>query len=164
MVSWFIKKVLVNNPNARVITNSGVGSKLDEVGISYTLLQGRSIENINGVLIEAFDCKHEEIFEEIGQVQNTGYFIAEKLFYPGDAFCNPEKAVDVLAMPVGGPWCKISDAIQYVLTVKPRVAFPVHDGMFQKDKIGGSHRVPGNVLPEKGIGFVAMNEGDEKEF
>ncbi|MFO0718931.1 MAG: MBL fold metallo-hydrolase [Candidatus Paceibacterota bacterium] len=125
------------------------------------MVEGRANTDINGVTIEAFDGKHEEIFLEIGQVQNTGYFIDNTLFYPGDSFHNPEKPVDILALPVAGPWCKISDAIRYALAVKPKKAFPVHDGILQKDRIGSSHKVPEKVLAENGIEFVIMNEGDE---
>lgn len=159
-----LKEVLKNNPEAKVLTNSSVGKKLDEVSIAYSLLEGRDQTEIAGLVFEAFDCKHEEIFEEIGQVQNTGYFVDNKLFYPGDSFCNPEKPVDVLALPVAGPWCKIPDAIRYALEVKPKKAFPVHDGMLQTERIGGSHKVTEKVLMDNGIEFVIMNEGGEKEF
>lgn len=159
-----LKEVLKNNPEAKVLTNTSVGKKLDEIGVAYSLLERRSQTEVFGLTLEAFDCGHEEIFEEIGQVQNTGYFIDNKLFYPGDSFCNPEKPVDILALPVAGPWCKISDAIRYALSVKPRKVFPVHDGMLQTERIGGSHKIPEKVLIENGIEFIVMNEGDEKEF
>jgi L-ascorbate metabolism protein UlaG (beta-lactamase superfamily) len=132
------------------------------------LLRGRGkieITDAKGsVEIEAFDGKHEEIFEDIGQVQNTGYFISGKLFYPGDSFHIPGKAVDVLALPVAGPWCKIPDAIRYALAVRPKKAFPVHDGMLQPERIGGSHKIPEKVLTDAGIEFIVMNAGDEREF
>ena len=70
------------------------------------------------------DGKHAEIFEEYGQVQNTGYFIENKLFYPGDAYTEPGKVVDVLALPVAGPWCKSAEAIAYAIRVQPKKAFP----------------------------------------
>lgn len=159
-----LKEVLKNNPRAKVMTNAGVGKKLAEVGIGYELLEGRDKKEVMGLTLEAFDCKHEEIFEEIGQVQNTGYLVGGRFFYPGDSFCNPDRPVDVLALPVAGPWCKIPDAIRYALTVKPKKAFPVHDGMLQTDRIGGAHKIPEKVLIENGIEFVIMNEGDEKEF
>lgn len=159
-----LAEVLKHNPQARVITNTGVGKKLDEIGVPYEILEGGAQTEIQGVTIEAFDGKHEEIFEEIGQVQNTGYFIDNKLFYPGDSFYNPEKPVNVLALPVAGPWCKIADAVRYALAIKPKKAFPVHDGMLQKNRIGSYHKVPEKVLAENGIEFVIMNEGDEKEF
>ncbi len=70
----------------------------------------------------------------------------------------------VLALPVAGPWCKIADAIRYALKVKPKFAFPVHDGMLQKERVGGAHRIPDLVLAKNDIKFIAMNAGDEIEF
>lgn len=159
-----LQEVLKNNPNSKVITNIGVGKKLHEVGVSHSIIDGGNSVVVNGITIEAFDGKHEEIFEEIGQVQNTGYFIDKKLFYSGDSFYNPERPVDVLALPVAGPWCKVSDAIRYALAIKPNKVFPVHDGMLQRDRIGSSHKIPEKVLSENGIQFIVMNDGDEKEF
>ena len=159
-----LKEVLKNNPQVKVITNKSVGKKLDEAGIPYEILEGRDTTNIQGIAIEGFDGKHEEIFEEIGQVQNTGYFIDNKFFYPGDSFSHPEKPVEILALPVAGPWCKIPEAIRYTLALKPKKVFPVHDAVLQRDRIGGSHKIPEKVLTEHGIDFVVMHEGDEREF
>ncbi len=159
-----LEKIIKNNPEAKIFTNSGVGIQLDKLGITYTLLEGSDTTYVNECLLEACDSKHEEIFEELGQVQNTGYFIDNKLFYPGDSFANPEKEIDVLALPVAGPWCTVSEAIHYALHLKPKVVFPVHDGMLQADRIGAYHRIPEKVLGENGIRFVAMIEGDEQEF
>lgn len=156
--------VLKNNPGAQVITNSGVGVKLAEANIAHTIVEGRGSIRVGAVEIEAFDGKHEEIFEDIGQVQNTGYMIDSGLFYPGDSFHIPGRAVDVLALPVAGPWCKIPDAIRYALAVRPKKVFPVHDGMLQPERIGGSHKIPEKVLTDAGIEFIAMNAGDEREF
>jgi hypothetical protein len=36
--------------------------------------------------------------------------------------------VDVLAVAIDGPWLKLAEAIEYVLTVAPRVAVPIHEG------------------------------------
>jgi len=159
-----LKEIVLNNPNVRIITNSGVAKILAKESIACEVVEARNTESVGGCLIEAFDSKHEEIFEDFGQVQNTGYLIDGKLFYPGDSFCNPEKSIDILALPVAGPWCKISDAIRYALLVKPKKAFPVHDGMLQKERIGGAHKVPETILTTNGIEFVAMNDGDEREF
>lgn len=159
-----LKQIILNNPNTKVITNSSVGKLLDEQGIIWEVLEGRDTKEYLNILIEAYDAKHEEIYEEIGQVQNTGYFINNKLFYPGDAYCEPQKEIEVLALPVAGPWCKIADAIKYALKLKPKKVFPVHDGMLQEDRIGGSHKIPEKVLSENGIEFISMISGDEKEF
>ncbi len=157
-------EIIKNNPRARVITNNGVGKKLSEMNVPFTVLEGRDKERIGEVFIEAFDCRHEEIYEDFGQVQNTGYFVDEKLFYPGDSFFNPEKPIDILALPVTGPWCTIKNAVEYALRVKPKKAFPVHDGALYADRRGITRALPARLFKEHGIEFVDMMEGDSKEF
>src|SRR3989338_8691026 len=122
-----IKKILKNNPNVLVITNSAVGKLLDEAGIKYKILPNRATEEVLGIQLEAHDCKQEEIFEELGQVPNTGFFIDQRMFYPGDSYYNPGKPIEILALPVAGPRTRVRDFMKYVLEIKPKVCFPVHD-------------------------------------
>lgn len=157
-----LKNVLANNPKAKVITNEGVGKLLREAGIEYEVLKNKITQEISGVELEAHDCKHEEIFEEFGQVQNTGYFIDKRLFYPGDSFYNPGKPVEILALPVAGPWTAIRNAMKYVLGIKPKVCFPVHDGML--NSFGSNHGVPEIILPKFNIVFKNFEENKEEEF
>ena len=159
-----LAEILKNNSGVRVITNAAVGKLLAAAGIAYDIIEGQGTGAVKNVVIEAFDAKHEEIFEEMGQVQNTGYWIGPKLFYPGDAYAEPGKPVDVLALPVSGPWCKLPDAIRYALKIKPRVAFPVHDGNRKPGDAGITHRAPKIALEQHGIAFTPMIEGDEAEF
>ncbi|MCX6755627.1 MAG: MBL fold metallo-hydrolase [Candidatus Nomurabacteria bacterium] len=158
-----LKEILVNNPEATIVTNQGVGQLLDEAGIKYQILENKIETEILGIELEAHDCRHEEIYEEIGQVQNTGFFIGKKLFYPGDAFYNPQKVVEILALPVAGPWTRVKDAIKYALEIKPKICFPVHDGMIDPS-FGTAHRVPGIILPNFGIEFKSFEENKEEEF
>ncbi len=155
-----LKIIIANNPNAIVVTNNAVGKLLSEIGIKCEILEGKNSKDFSGLVLEAHDCRHEEIFEEIGQVQNTGYFIGSRLFYPGDAFYNPSKPVEILALPVGGPWVRVRDFMKYVLDVKPKICFPVHDGML-KGAFGSAHRVPSLVLPKFNILFKTLEVEEE---
>lgn len=159
-----LKTVLKNNPQAKVVSNKGVGKILDEAGINYELLEGTSTTKVKDVALEAFDCRHEEIYKELGQVQNTGYFIDGRLFYPGDSFGNPKKKIEILAWPAAGPWCRIADAINYALKMKPQKLFPVHDGGLTDQAAPTVRRIPGIMFKENGIEFVELGKGDEKEF
>jgi len=163
-----VQAILKNNPNAQVITNSAVGAELTKLNVPYTTLEGTSGMTVGGVALEASDGKHEEIFEEIGQVQNTGYII-DTLFYPGDAFHVPTgaqagKPIEILALPVAGPWCKLADAIRYGLAVKPKKAFPVHDAVLKDGMFGLVHNLPKTVLAQHGIEFTPLVAGQEAEF
>ncbi|MHB1316943.1 MAG: MBL fold metallo-hydrolase [Minisyncoccota bacterium] len=157
-----LKDVLSKNSNAKVVTNASVGKILGAEGIEYhNVSHGEKID-LKGILIEGFGEKHAEIYKDFGQVENTGYFIGGKLFYPGDAFYDPERQVDVLALLVAGPWCNIHDAVEYALKIKPRVAFPVHDGFSPLP--GSVHSVPQKYLGEMGIDFVVIGIGETKTF
>lgn len=159
-----LQAILKNNPRATVITNESVGNILSALGIAYEVLPDISQVERCGIVLEAFEGKHEEIFEAYGQVQNTAFFIGEKLFYPGDSYLEPHKSVPVLALPVSGPWCKAADALAYALRVKPTKAFPVHDAVLNAD---GTSLVRGLFeaqLQGKGIEFIPMNNGDTYSF
>lgn len=159
-----VKEIVKNNPGVKIVTNSSCGKILEEIGVSYEVLEGKDTKEFNGINLEAFDAKHEEIFEDFGIVQNTGYFIGERLFYPGDAYGKPGKDIDILALPVAGPWCKIADSIRYALEVKPKKAFPVHDAMLNSSGIAGQHAHADRELKARGIEFTSMKEGDVREF
>jgi len=157
-----LKTVLKNNPAAKVVTNRSVGKLLEKEGISFELLEHGDAREFVGVHVEGCGEKHEVIYESFGQVQNTGYFFAKRFFYPGDAFTHPKRPVEILALPVCGPWMKISDALEYAKALKPKHAFPVHDGML---KIHGPfHAIPQALLQKEGIVFEPLREGDSKEF
>lgn len=160
-----LKNVIANagSNGLIIITNKGVAKLLDQTGINhYQLLEhGQKIE-IKGVEIEGYGEKHADMYKTIIPVVNTGYFIQNKLFYPGDAFTNPHKPVDVLALPIAGPWMKLSEAIDYALEIHPKTAFPVHEGILKQP--GTTHRIPGDVLPKHGIKFIILEEGKETEL
>jgi len=57
-----LKKVLENNPDAVVITNTAVGKFLDEAGIKYVKIEEGQKYNLNGVNIAGFGNVHAEIY------------------------------------------------------------------------------------------------------
>lgn len=159
-----LQKVLANNPTAKIVTNTAVATLLEKEGIAYTKIEHNEQQTLEGILIEGFGEHHEEVYKTFGQVQNTGYFVSNKFFYPGDAFTNPGKPVDILALPVAGPWMRIKNALEYALELKPRVCFPVHDGMIMPDKPGPIYRLPQTILSESGIEFKVLTEGKMEEL
>ena len=157
-----LKAVLKNNPQAKVITNKSVGALLEKEGIAYSVVEDGESSTENGVLIEALGKEHAIIHSSIPVIQNTGYFIANRLFHPGDAFTNPGKPVEVLALPVAAPWLKISEAIDYAAELKPKICFPIHDANLQSAR--SVHRSPSQILESKGIQFTVLEIDKTYEF
>lgn len=157
-----LKKVLESNPNAIVITNVSVGKILDNEGVPYVLVEQRQKYDLNGVTITGFGDLHAEIYLLFGRVQNTGYTI-DNLCFPGDAFHYPDVEVDILALPVAGPWMVMKDAIEYAKKMKPRVVFPVHDGMI-KNFATFIWKIPEALLTPNDIVFKKLEIGVEEDI
>ncbi len=154
-----VKKILINNSQAIVITNSAVGAILEKEGIAFTKVEAGEKITVKGVTIEGFGNEHIIFGEGRGMCQNTGYLIAKKLFFPGDAYVVPERPVAVLALPVGGPWLERNDVVAYMEKVKPKAYIPIHDGF------DSEHPEISKIIAEKTkVKFIALPLGEEVEI
>lgn len=159
-----LKSILDKNPSIEVVCNAAVGRLLDQAGLAYQVLEGTEGKIIADITLQAFDAQHVEIFEDYGQVQNTGYFIADRLFYPGDAYAVPERSVEILALPVAGPWCRVADVVRYAFAVNPQKAFPVHDGLLNEQGLAIQQGVVQAQLSAKNIRFLPLKEAQSLSF
>ncbi|MBI5530954.1 MAG: MBL fold metallo-hydrolase [Candidatus Doudnabacteria bacterium] len=151
-----LKEILKLNPQVKIYTNKSVGALLQKEGINFMRVEDGEIAMMGELKLEGFGSKHEEIYQDYGQVENTSYFIGPRLFYPGDAFYAPNREVEILALPVVGPWMKISQAIEYAKKIRPKVAFPVHDGILKNPAL--VHTPAEKYLKENGIDFKPLLE------
>ncbi len=153
-----LRKILQKNPRAKIIGNSSVGKLLKDMAGNFIQVEDGEKAEVGGLVLSGHGRQHAEIYEDFGQVENTGYFIGRRLFYPGDAFYNPGRQVEILALPVAGPWMKVSEAVDYGKAISPKVCFPVHDGML---KAAGSHHLaPEKFLKAAGIDFRPLSAGE----
>ncbi len=165
-----VQAVLANNPGATVVSNGAVAKLLAEKNIPCTVvgdMQSATVGAGNGsagILIEGFGKDHAIIYGTMGACENTGYLVAGKFYFPGDAFYDPKRPIDVLALPVAGPWMKISEAIDFAKAVKPRVAFGVHDGMIVPGFGGFVVAMLQNFLKADGVEYVALGAGESRTF
>lgn len=155
-----LKVILEKNPQVLIYSNSSVSELLDKEGIKHAQINHNDSVLLGEIAVVGIGEKHAQMHKSIPLSSNLGYFIDGRLWYPGDAFTNPERTVEILALPVSGPWMKLSEAIDYALLLKPKKVFPVHDGT----RFGSAHVLPAKVLTPEGIEFIVMAEGDIKEF
>ena len=65
-------------------------------------------------------------------VPNNGYLIeagTSTVLHPGDSFTLPGREIDTLLLPTAAPWLKLSEAVDYLRTVTPALAVPIHQAM-----------------------------------
>lgn len=159
-----VQEILHNNPEAEVVTNASVGKILEENGIVYTLIEDKASITRDEVLVEAFAGAHSEIFQDFGLVENTGYLIDERFFYSGDSYTKIDKPVEILALPVAGPWCKSADALRFALEIKPKWVLPVHDAVLNDEGLKLVYGLFENQLKTKGIEFKPLKNFEASDF
>jgi L-ascorbate metabolism protein UlaG (beta-lactamase superfamily) len=124
-----IKALVAENAGVMVCVDEGSAAILTNAGVDVRAVHSGEEFEVAGVKVEVMGTDHAVIHPSIAGIPNVGYMIADRFFYPGDNFTLPRKPVDVLAIPDGAPWLKISEAIDYMVEVKPQVAIPVHDAV-----------------------------------
>lgn len=120
--------LLAANPDAAVHADHATAAQLRDGGIVATAVAaGDSIEL--GTRVEVLGRDHAVIHPDIPVVPNVSYLVGGRLLHPGDALLVPEVEVEVLGLPTAAPWLKLSEAVDYLRAVAPRVAVPIHEAV-----------------------------------
>ncbi|WP_328929337.1 MBL fold metallo-hydrolase [Streptomyces sp. NBC_00190] len=92
--------------------------------------------------------RHALIHADIPCPDNVGYLLDNgAVYHPGDAYFAPDAPIHTLLLPTSGPWTKLSEAADYVRTVKPERIIQIHELMLSDL---GQHSTA-NLLGEKGL-------------
>lgn len=157
-----LAKVRENNPDVAVFADEGTVKLLAESGDKgvKAVHAGEGFE-VKGVKVAVFGTEHAIIHPAIFGIENVGYMVAEKFFYPGDNFTIPGAPVEILALPLGAPWLKVSEVIDYVVAVKPMIAIPVHDAVLAMPSMHVG--IVGRFTGAQGIELRVVENGETLE-
>lgn len=158
-----LKQLLVGNPDAVIVCNEGVSALLQSENILHTTIVNGSHEH-KGLTLTGISGLHEEVHASIPRIQNTGFMIGARLWYPGDSFINPKCSVDILALSVAGPWMKLSEAINYAIALAPKKSICVHDWILSDTGRAMTERIVGAILSSHQIALSNPELGKEMEF
>jgi L-ascorbate metabolism protein UlaG (beta-lactamase superfamily) len=122
-----VRALLDRNPGVWVVSDEGSANALRDAGTEVEVVHDGAELDIGGVEVRVYGRDHAVIHPDIPVIPNVGYLVAGRLFHPGDAFTVPDRQVEVLAVPAGAPWLKLSEAIDYLRELRPSVAVPVHE-------------------------------------
>jgi L-ascorbate metabolism protein UlaG (beta-lactamase superfamily) len=121
-----LRRILEISPDAAIYGPQGVATAAEGFDV-HVVADGDEVE-AGPFTLRFFGAKHNEIHSSLPIVDNVGVLVNGELFYPGDSYTVPDGvAVGTLAAPVGAPWLKIGEAMDYVLAVHPKRAFYAHD-------------------------------------
>ena len=84
---------------------------------------------VGGFTLEFFGDLHQEIHRSFPLIQNCGVMVDDRLYYPGDSYTQPDRAVEILACPASAPWLKIGDVMDFIAAIKPARSFATHNAL-----------------------------------
>lgn len=134
--------IIAHNPDAVIYAPHDVTEQLGETLPNQAVSAGEHLD-ATPFSLEFFGGKHATIHPDLPHPINLGVMIDDRLYYPGDSYTNPAKPVEILALPTAAPWMKMEEAFDFLMEIKPRLAFPTHDAL--SSDIGKS--MPDNMMP-----------------
>ncbi|UVS82619.1 metal-dependent hydrolase [Actinokineospora sp. UTMC 2448] len=155
--------LLAANPDAELITDPGSADEVARFDLHATVMRPGDAREVAGTALHAVGGVHAEIHPEVEVPPNVGYLVDHGAFYhPGDSLHVPEQAVDVLGLPTGAPWLKVSEAVEFFRAVAPRVAVPIHELTLSREGIDSAlHRF--DSLAPAGARLVVLPLADTTE-
>jgi L-ascorbate metabolism protein UlaG (beta-lactamase superfamily) len=122
-----LTRILDGNKGARILGPAGVAAAAEGFAVE-TVAPGDSV-SIEPFELKFFGGQHAVIHSSIPIVDNVAVLVDDNFYYAGDSYALPGVEVGTLAVPVGAPWLKIGDVIDYVEAIKPRQSLPVHEAV-----------------------------------
>ncbi|GAA3210661.1 MBL fold metallo-hydrolase [Microbacterium terregens] len=158
-----LDRLLRNAPGIPILAPEGVAKAA--AGYDITVVNPGDTVHVEPFTLRFFGGQHAVIHETVPVIDNVGVLVNDQLYYPGDSYAVP-KGVDVrlLAAPLGAPWLKIGEAMDFVLAVAPQQAFGTHD--MTLSVIGRTmHRARLRWATEKNDGeFLELESGDSTDL
>lgn len=149
--------LLSRSPKLRVYADEESARLVRDLGADPHVVADDTSFTIGDIRIDPLVARHATVHELIPTVPNIGFVIDDGvLYHPGDSFLAPDRPIDVLLLPTSGPWLKLGEAIDFVRTVSPRVAVPIHEAALANTAT--HHGYLCKFVPQ-GTTFVELDRG-----
>lgn len=133
-----IEALIDANPGARLLSDPQTAGQRGE---RWEAVHAGNVLTLGDLRITGGGGRHAVIHPEIPVIDNTVFQLGTaddpaQLVHPGDSLWVPPVPVGVLAAPAAAPWMRVSEAVDYLRAVAPRVALPIHYGIIREEAQG----------------------------
>jgi len=147
--------------SAYIMAGEQTAEVIEDNDFTCERIRAGEVRDMFDFTIRAIEGFHEPL--PIAVVENVSFVINETLLHPGDSYAVREAgAIDVLALPVAGPWALV-DALEFARRLNPKTVIPIHDAGLKDFML---ERVYANCLhyfERHGIIFHPMELGQVME-
>ena len=154
-----LAQIIENNPDAVVLANGEIQSKLAEKKIKVEKFE-TGTRKAGSFNLEAFDAPHEKLLaDEIPQ--NTAYVVDDIFVHPGDSLAESifkRKGTKILALPLMAPWETELQTFDFAKKMSPQQVVPIHDGYAKDFFLESRYQTFMKFLKREKIQFNWMNK------
>jgi L-ascorbate metabolism protein UlaG (beta-lactamase superfamily) len=125
-----LRPLLAANPDARLVVDAGTAGQL--AGVDHEVAAPSDELRIAGATVSVLGGQHAVIHGDIPVIDNHAYLVDGTHLHPGDSFTVAPTPVEVLFLPTGAPWLKLSEAVDYLRATAPRVTVPIHEAFLAR--------------------------------
>lgn len=144
----------------QLLGHGGIGGAAGRIHV----LSPDDEQHIAGFDVRVVGGQHALIHPQIPMVANLGYLIDGSVYHPGDSLIVPHGVtVDTLLVPLHAPWSKLQETVDFVVSVRAKHAYPIHDGLLNETGLG---MMSGHVTrfgAWYGSAFEYLKVGDSRE-
>ncbi|MFT3877250.1 MAG: MBL fold metallo-hydrolase [Propioniciclava sp.] len=127
--------LLADNPDAAVWVEPGVLNAVDLGGRAQGIAADTSVE-LGGVRIDAVGGLHAVIHRDIPRIGNVGLVVTAAgeptFFHPGDSLEAIPAGVDVVGIPMMGPWAAMKEHVDFLRALNAPHGFGIHDALLSE--------------------------------
>ncbi len=154
--------LLAANPGATLFVDPGTVPMVSGAGLEHKVVRSGERVTIGGSVVDVVGGEHASLHPDIPVVPNGALVVDDGAFYhPGDSFVVPPQEVDIFGLPASGPWLKVSEAIDFVRAVTPRIAVPIHEAALAST---ATHYGLLTALAPAGTAFTPLTRGEPASF
>lgn len=144
-----VKQLVTNFPQVKIISTGPVVDALEKEGIVATT-DGDDMITVENV-------PHEKVW--MGNPdKNIMVTLERKISHPGDSLSFTHSA-DILCLPLSGPWCNTTEAVELGVRLQPKVIIPIHDWHWKDEVRKGMYDRLEDYYTQQGIMFKKMENG-----
>lgn len=155
-----LRAALAAQPELQVWTNAAFEDSFEAPhGRMHVVTDGDEVD-VAGFRLRFVGEWHAEIHADVPRLRNVGVVVDESLFHPGDALSFPGVPVDLLCVPLHGPWVKTAELIDWIRLVSPRRTLAIHEALLSDKGLALMDRLLGTEGPGTGAEHVRLAPGE----
>ena len=139
------------NADLRVWAPESVAPSLSGIADVVTTVTAGEEFSAAGFAVRTFGGQHALIHSTVPVVANVGYLVDETVYHPGDSFTVPTAPVDTGLVPIHAPWSKIGEVLDFLIALRPRRAFQIHDALLNDNGKGVVYPHLRRIAAEYGV-------------